>query len=326
MSHLIAGAPDEHYVARALTRQSMARAPGTNANYKTAVKHYITYCNKLRVPPESPTIQQVCVFIEYLSDFLTAPASILNYMALVRCYITDCAYDTQHWYAHRVKLALDAVHRDKSHTPYQRPAIPAPLLYAAFKHMARHTYSAMFRLIIAILYFSALRQSEVIIHTQSQFDPTRHLLARDVYISAGVLCLYIKHAKNMSAHNKRRTVKLHPTGDPLTCPLILYADMRAGHPTPPPTAPAFTYKDGTPVLVPHVIARLRSAIAAQGMDPRPYTLHSLRSAATTHAYDAGHTPFELQNSAAWSSQAYRQYIQSDSQSKVNRTLVNSFHH
>ena len=322
---MISGARDEELVARAIQRQRVARAPGTNANYKTAVKHYISYCNEFEVPPGSPSVQHVCVFIEYLADFLAAPGSILNYMASVRRYVANCEYHHHNWYAHRVKLALDAVTRDKSHIPVQRPPIPTQVLYAAFKHMARQPYSAMFRLIMAVLYFSALRQSEVIIHTASQFDPQRHLLARDITLRDGALHLYIKHSKNMSAHDRRRTVILHPTGDPLTCPVILYKDMRAVSPHPHSKAPAFTYPNGAPVLVTHVVTRLRTAIAAQGIDPRPYTLHSLRRSATTEAYHAGHTQFELQNSAAWSSHAYKQYIHTDSQSRVNKTLIQSFH-
>ena len=304
----------------------MARAPGTNANYKTAVKHYVNYCNEYQVPPANPSVQQICVFIEFLADFLAAPGSILNYMASIRRYAADCEYNTTNWYAHRVKLALDAVTRDKSHIPVQRPPIPTQVLYSAFTYLARKPYSAMFRLIVAILYFSALRQSEVIIHAASQFDPHRHLLARDIYINKGVLHLYIKHAKNMSAHDRRRTVVLHPTGDPLTCPLILYKDMRAAAPPPLHNAPAFTYHNGAPVLVNHVVTRLRSAIAAQGIDPRPYTLHSLRRSATTQAYHAGHNELDLQNSAAWSSKAYKQYIYTDSQSRVNKTLIQSMYH
>ena len=311
---------------RAVRRQQTARAPGTITNYKTAVRHYINYCNEFQVPPAAPTTQHVCVFIEYLADFLSAPGSILNYIALIRRYIADCEYPPTNWYAHRVKLALDAVTRDKSHTPYQRPIIPTQVLYTAFKHLARQSYSAMFRLILAILYFSALRQSEVIVHSASQFDPNRHLQARDIYTKDGALNVYIKHAKNMSAHNRRRTVTLRRTGDPLTCPVILYTDMQAVAPPPRPEGPAFTYPHGAPVLVAHVTARLRSAIAAQGLDPSPYTLHSLRSTATTKAFGAGLTETELQKSAAWSSTAYRQYIQTDSQSRVNQTLVNSFHH
>ena len=321
-----AGAPDEIYVARAIQRQRTARAPGTNRNYITAVRQYIDYCNKFACNPRDISVQQVCVFIEHLADHLSAPGSVINYISLVRKCVADCQYPNHNWYAHRVKLALDAVARDKSHTPLQRPIIAPQVLYAVFKYMAGRPRSTSMRLILAILYFTALRQSEVILHAAKQFDPTRHLTAADIYLTGGKLCLLVKHAKNMAGHNQRRTVAMAQTGDPLTCPITLYKDMRATMPLSPPTAPAFQHPDGSPILVAHVTAALRSALAAQGLDSTTYTLHSLRRTATTHAHDARHNELDLRNSAAWSSTAYRTYVQTDSQSRVNQTLVNSLHH
>ena len=243
---------------RAIQRQTEARAPGTNRNYQTAVRHYINYCNMCNCDPSLLSTQEICVFIEYLADFLSAPASIINYVSLVRKYVADCAYNTNNWFSHRVKLALDAVNRDKSHTPRKRPVIKPDQLYRAFKHLARRPASNTMRLIISILYFTALRQSEVILHAANQFDPKRHLTTADITIRDGSLNLYIKHAKNMAGHSARRTVVMAPTQDPLTCPVVLYTDMRASHPNTRLTAPAFTYPDGSPVLVAHVTRRAGS--------------------------------------------------------------------
>ena len=310
---------------RAIQRQYTARAPGTHRNYATAVRHYINFCNTFQCNPQSLSVQQICVLIEYLADGLSAPGSILNYVSLIRKYIADCSYSTTNWYAHRVKLALDGVNRDKSHTPRQRPIISPQQLFQVFKYLASRHRSTVMRLIISILYFTALRQSEVILHSAKQFDPLRHLTTADITANHQGLHLTIKHAKNMAGHSARRVVTLAPTGDPLTCPLTLYRDMRAKYPPSPHPAPAFTHPNGSPVLVAHVTAALRGAIQAQGLDASAYTLHSLRHTATTHAFDAKHNELDLRNSAAWSSSAYRTYIQTDSQSRVNKTLIHSLH-
>ena len=271
------------------------------------------------------TVQDICVFIEYLADELAAPGSVMNYIALVRRYITDCDYPSQNWHSHRVKLALDALKQDKSHIPLQRPIISHQMLIRAFKYLARTPNTSQIRLVISILYFTALRQSEVIIHSAKQFDPTRHLTAADIYLHKGQLALFIKHAKNMSGNSQRRTVTLAPTGDPLTCPVTLFKDMTASGYPRDPRLPAFRRADHTPLLVSHVTVALRAAIASQGLDSRLYTLHSLRRTATTHAYQAKHTELDIQHSAAWSSTAYLAYIQTDSQSRVNQTLISSLH-
>ena len=312
-------------MARAAQRQREARAPGTNRNYQTAVRHFIKFCNEFAYRPARLSVQDICVLIEYLSDQLTAPGSVLNYMALIRRYILDCSYSTHNWYSHRVKLALDAINRQKFHTPLQRPIITEGVLMGVFTYMARQRQSHQIRLVISILYFSALRQGEVILHSAKQFDPHRHLTAADIRIRDNKLVLHIKHAKNMQGHANRRLVTLAPTGDALTCPVTLFMDLVTRGYKSDPRVPAFTRQGGSPLLVTHVTTALRTAIAAQGLDATLYTLHSLRRTATTNAYAANHKELDIQNSAAWSSNAYKTYIQFDSQSRVNQTLITSLH-
>ena len=55
-------------MARAGQRQSQARAPGTQANHRTAVKRYLGFCHRFNIQPSLPTEHQVCAYIETLAD------------------------------------------------------------------------------------------------------------------------------------------------------------------------------------------------------------------------------------------------------------------
>ena len=287
------------------------------------MRHYIDFCNTFSVSPAHPSIQDLCVLVEYLADSLHAPGSILNYVGLLRRHAQDANYDMAPWRSHRLSLALDAVNRDKSHIPFQRPVVEPHILYQVFKYMAARPHSVPTRLAIAILYLSALRQGEVLIHSLPQFDPHRSLTRADMYIHQHKLHLFIKSAKNMKQHDKRRTVTLQRTGDPLTCPVTLYRDMLTRSPTRHPRQPAITQADGRPLTVAAVTLRLRQALHHLGLTASLYTLHSLRRSATTNAFMADISPVHVQHSAAWSSQAYLQYIHADSQTKVNSVLSNT---
>ena len=124
------------YTQRAIQQQTMARAQGTNDNMRMAVRHYVAFCSLFQVHPATPSVQDLCILVEYLSDLLKSPGSILNYVSLLRRHARDCQDDTTPWFSHRLTLALDAVARDKCHIPLQRPPITPDLLYRAFKYLA----------------------------------------------------------------------------------------------------------------------------------------------------------------------------------------------
>ena len=178
----------------------------------------------------------------------------------------------------------------------------------------------MLRLALAVIYLSGLRQGEVLLHSASRFDPTRSLTRGDMYIKGNNLHPFIKSAKNLKQYDMRRTVVLQPTGDPLTCPVVLYRDMITMYPTTHPRQPALIRGPGLPLTVAYTTSRLRHALSKLGADPNQYTLHSLRLAAATDAFQQDIDPLHVQHSAAWSSQAYVQYIHADSQLRVNTAL------
>ena len=160
------------------------------------------------------------------------------------------------------------------------------------------------RLVLAILYLSGLCQGKVLLHSASQFDPTRSLTKSDIFIRDEKLHLFIKSAKNLCKYDMGRTVILQCTGDPLTSPLVLYKDMLACPPTTHQTGPAFTLPDGHPLTVAYVTGPLCQALNHLGMEANLYTLHSLRSEAATTAFTADIHPIHVQQSTVWSSQAY----------------------
>ena len=125
-----------HYTARAIQRQHRARAQGTNLNMKVAVKHYVNFCNIFEVTPSHPSVQDLCVLVEYLADFLKSPGSIINYISLLKRHARQSMDSMTPWLSFRLALALDAVTRDKSHIPCQRPPLHPDLLYRAFKFLA----------------------------------------------------------------------------------------------------------------------------------------------------------------------------------------------
>ena len=156
-----------------------------------------------------PSVQDSCVFVEYLAKWLASPASILNYVSSIRQYMKRAGFSPSSFDSYRVQLALEAHKRTKSHVP--RPAPPMNLslirriMYATIvRHMGNTT-----RLAFLLLYYAGLRQSEVAPATPSRFDPLRHITRSDARCH-GSLVLKQKWSKTMQLTNTGKSYTLHP--------------------------------------------------------------------------------------------------------------------
>ena len=86
----------------------------------------------------------------------------------------------------------------------------------------------MVKAALLLIYYGAMRQSEVVPQSQRAFNPTRHLTRRDVAV-ARTLAIRVKWAKNMQRYNQQRTLTMLPTGDPNTCPVQAVAAVLRAH-------------------------------------------------------------------------------------------------
>ena len=117
-----------------------------------------------------------------------------------------------------VTRALDAISRRKDHVSNKKDAILALLLRAALQAIGPEHNELMVRAAVLLMFYGALRQSEVALPRIRAFDPLLHLTRADIQVGEQ-LTVTIKAGKNLQKHDQRKISTLSPTGDPLTCPL-----------------------------------------------------------------------------------------------------------
>ena len=76
----------------------------------------------------------------------------------------------------------------------------------------------------------------------------------------------------------------------------------------PGPGPFFRFKDNKPLTRPRLVAKLREAILATGVDCTAYSGHSFRSGAATTAARQGISDSTIKMLGCWQSSAYQLYI------------------
>ena len=131
----------------------------------------------------------------------------------------------------------------------------------------------------------------------------------------------MKWAKNLQRYNQNKTVQINPTGDAITCPVWALRRSLTAVPGLSDTAPLLVFTHtGHPMPVSYIRTVWSTAVRRAGADPAVFSLHSLRKASATEAFQGGCTELEVQRHSGWASTAYKDYITTTSHNKISDTL------
>ena len=237
-------------MARATVRQHQARAPGTTANQRSTVTVYIAFARRAGFHPLRPTHYMICAFIEYLAIYIPAPATIRNKISHVREYIRMAEKPTDQAVHFRVNRALEALDRDKSYVPNKKLPVPTDLIRSVIRSIPPTPVGMGVRAAVLIMYYGALRQSEVAPPSVKKFDALRHPTRNDVKMTPSQITMKVKWAKNMQKSTQSRTVVMQAVRDKEVCAVHTLGSHFALTPTVSYSDPLLKYPGlGDPIPV-----------------------------------------------------------------------------
>lgn len=205
------------WLARAAQRQDQAWAPGTIANYRSAITIYLQFCFAMGMCPSAPHYYHICAHLEFLTKDTPSPHTIANHSSHIRTYLRKVGVSTSELDHQRVKWAMVAISRNKEYTPRIKLAFPAADLQRMIAALPTTPQGNLIRTSILLMFYAALRQSEVLAPSAPAFDPKKHLTRGDVIIEEDSAVVTTKHAKNMQSVYHTMTVRLQASTNPLLC-------------------------------------------------------------------------------------------------------------
>lgn len=316
----------QYLQGRVALRQGLARAAGTQRNHRSAVAEFLAFCLRMQLQPYHLCYQDVCAYVEYLASHAGSPSTIKNKLSSVRVHMGLLEVSRGPFLHPRVNRAIDAIEREKSRAPRPKQPLP-PMEFKSVLHAIPTDYLGnVLRASLLVLYYGALRQSELLPRTvrlwSSSVQPTRS----DCHLSLNQCSIHINYAKNLQRYDQSRNAVMEVASDPALCPVRALHVVLRNSPCQAPTDPIFVFSDGQPVPSSFVLKQLHIIMRRCGYHDliSQTSLHSIRKAAATNAHDQGCSQLSIQNYGAWQSDAYRSYIRTKNMA-VNRSLIQSLH-
>lgn len=277
----------------------------------------------LNINPYATTFHDTCAYIEYLAEHRICPNTVRNKLSHIRVHLSLLGLSMDSLNHPRVQRSLDAMDRDKTHVPRIKEPIPPEVFITLLTSLRDDPLMNIARAAYLLLYYGALRQSEVTSRTISSWDPTKHPTRGDIHINDQGCVLFVKFGKNLQKIGQYRQVHMAAASDPRLCPVYTLRRIIAHTPTINSQDPLFMFpSDRKPVPTTFLARVLRDSLVHIGQTSMTNTtsLHSLRKAAATDAFAAGCPELSIKQYGGWSSSAYTAYINSNNQ-QVNSTLV-----
>ena len=304
-------------------RLAQARAPGTWANHRAAVATYTRHCERYGVHELRPTPHQIRCWMEEIAA-RQCPSSVANSISHLRLHLRLEGAPVTPLDDIRVRLALDAIKRSKTHVPAPSVDVPIAIIKKVVDYLQATPQGRTVATAILFMYYMGARQSELAPHSAKGFDHTRHTTREDARIVDGALHLHQKWAKNLQANTQSRTRIMAPSCMSKYCPVAAYRAMLGEAPTTRANQPLLVFPaDGATMAIPYIVKTWKAALLATGTAQR-YTLHGIRKTAATVAFASGRSELEVQRFGGWASQAHRVYINTRDTAKVNETLITAF--
>lgn len=209
----------EYLQRRAAGRQRRARAPGTLNNHKYGVLLYLAFCRRAKVDPYKAHYQDVCAYVEYLTEHINAPSTIRNKISQVRVHLALAESSVEQINHPRVARALEALDRDKSYVPRTKSPLEPIQFYQIIANIPLDPIGYMVRAALLTIYFGALRQSELLPRTVKTWNPMLQPSLEDLVVTQHTCTITIKTGKNMQRVGQYREIVIERASNPVVCPV-----------------------------------------------------------------------------------------------------------
>jgi hypothetical protein len=248
------------------------------------------------------------------------PTSIIKYLNIVRIMHVEVGLNNplvENW---GLDSMLKGIKRIKGLEVKRKLPITPEILLSIFACLDFHkALDVVFWAACLVGFFGLLRKSNLFPPSAGGHDPSKHLSREHFQPKSWGFELSISWSKNNQYRERTLAIPLLALPGHKLCPVT--AVRAAFNRTCVSTAggPAFLIPHGgglVPLLYSRFVGKLKSCIAAIGLDPKGYASHSLRRGGATWGARIGLPAEQIQMMGDWHSDAYLLYLSLPMSSKV----------
>ncbi|MCX8521142.1 MAG: hypothetical protein ORN28_06345 [Rhodoferax sp.] len=281
--------------------------------YKTGQNCYVRFCELYAHSPFPASEEKLSQFVAHLFMAGLSAGTVKSYLSAVcHAQIGLGLGDPDLPSMPRLEYIIKG-YRRKSVKSGGRPRLPiTPAILRALKavwFLDGNSFSvSMLWAASCLCFFGFLRSGEIVVPSDSSFDPAFHLCYGDVLVDSctnpSVLSVRLKASKTDPFRKGVSLVIGRGKGDICLVAAVLgYMVLRGLAP-----GPLFLFSDGSFLTRPRFVSAIRSALDRAGIDSKPYLGHSFRIGPATTAASCEIQDSRIKILGRWQSSAYQLYI------------------
>ena len=285
---------------------------------------YMAFLVVSGLDPARVNVQLLLAFLEYLHQNHCTVSSISNYLAAIRALSIMYDLPTDCFKNKKIQMFIRALKLNRPLTLKSHSILDEHMLKQVLLVCHELQNSLVFSAIYLLAFFSFLRLSNIVPHSTSTFNVSRHLARGDIIFGLDLAIIVVKWSKTNQFRNKVARISIPALpGSPL-CPVAALKSLLQSVPGDNDD-PLFTIpKQGSHIPLTDSMVRkhFNRIIHILQWHHYKFTFHSFRRSGASWAYQHGVPIDAIKQQGTWASDCVWRYISTQSHSSP---LLHAFH-
>lgn len=287
-------------------------APSTQRVYRTGGSSYRKFCADAGLIDFPTSEHNLMLFVAHLHSRKLAPGTMKSYLAAVRyLQISMGLGNPRINEMPKLEYLMKGVKRAAPGGVRRRLPITVEILAELKLHWLRPSAGTDVKMLWAVsclCFFGFLRLGEAVAPSPGSYDLNCHLCFGDVLVDSRSAPSYLQvniKASKTDPFRQGCTIYIGATKSSI-CPVAAVLSFMVARGSAP--GPLFTWEGGQFLTRERMVAELRSALRARGIQAKDYAGHSFRIGAATTAARRGIQDSLIKTLGRWESSAYMSYV------------------
>ena len=291
-----------------------ARLPGalaqsTNRAYSAMFKMYLAFLAFASIQPNQVNVHVALAFLECLNFNKVRFSQMANYISAIKSFSTKFGLNFEAFEHRKIGMYLKSLQKSSPLSVKLHQVIDVKILRHIVNKCDLTYMGPIFKVAYILGFFGFLRLSNLVPHTTSLFNHTKHLAQGDIIFTKSHVIVLLKWTKTMQLNNQIKLLKLPYLHNEL-CPARALKTCLALVPGGS-NAPLLQFKlfqNWIPLTDSRVRRHLRNILSLLGYHPSFITFHSFRRSGATLAFNNNVPLQDIQRHGTWTSDCVWRYV------------------
>ena len=294
----------------AAARLASGFRPATLRQYTRMWKDFLAFQVAAGLLTYQVTLSILLAYLEFLATCQLSESNISNNIAALRALHVIHGLPTSPFKDERIPLFIKSLKLTKSFAPKVSPVLNTDLLLQIVQTCEARDHPIVYKALYLFRYFSFLRMSNILPHSTTTYDYTRHISRGDIIFSQIGATIIIKWSKTIQNRKDVCTISIPALGTSPLCPIAAITRLLHTYPGSDNDPLFRIYSKQHLAVLTDSLARKHLKKISQILHLDPHlTFHTFRRAASTWAFQHGVPLEHIKAHGTWKSDAVWTYLQ-----------------